>query len=373
MAARQGHAQNNAYSIVQPVPEPGRPVLDACLTNQQAWLVSSETQDATQGEVHIVKKVNPRQAYRIFPSLERINLNHHAPGWGYLCFGVTLPRLAECVYQMPNREKYERVAIKCLNKRVVEAALRAGSREDPYNEIYRMQTMGDNVHVLGCIEALQDETYIYIIMPYCENYSLLRLIPGGEGLPEAQARYYFQQILENLKYLRDHRICHRDVSPDNCMVYRGRVVFSDLARSFQLPPEASHVYGTNAHGKPPYQPPEVFLGLSYNAYGCDLWAAVVTFFNLLTGQMLYDVPFHTDIKFRYFILARGIARTPLNELINEILMELDETKRLPLTNITSKCLELSPEVLEVFDHVLKMAPNERWGLDDVASSSFMTI
>ena len=373
MATQQGHPQDNAYRIVQPLPEPERPLLESCLTNQQAWLVSSDSHDPTQGTIHIVKEINPRQAYRIFPSLERINLNHHAPGWGYLCFAVILPRRPDGLYQMPNRDKCERVAIKCLNKQVVEAALKAGSKEDPYKEIYRMQTMGDNVHVLGCIEALQDETNIYIIMPYCEEYSLLRLIPGGEGLPEAQARHYFKQILENLQYLREHRICHRDVSPDNCMVYRGRVVLNDLARSFELPPEASHVYGTDTHGKPPYQPPEVFVGLPYNAYGCDLWAAVVTFFNLLTGQILYYLPYHTDLKFRYFILARGIARTPMNELINEILMELDESKRLPLTSITSKCLELSPEVLEVFDHVLIMAPNERWGLDDVASSSFMTI
>jgi len=60
-------------------------------------------------------------------------------------------------------EKPEHVAIKCLNINVVEIALRERSYEDPYRGIHRMQTIGDNIHVLGCIEELRDEENMYIV------------------------------------------------------------------------------------------------------------------------------------------------------------------------------------------------------------------
>ena len=240
-----------------------------------------------------------------------------------------------------------------------------------------MRAIGDNVHVLGCIEALQDETNLYIIMPYCKQGSLCRLIANRQGLPEDQARLMFRQILENLRYLRYHRICHRDLSPDNCLVYQGRIVFNDLARSFLLPPEASHVHhGTGGHGKPPYQPREVFFDHPYNAYVCDLWAAVVIFFNLLTGHVLYYTPI--DRYFEYFIVREGLS-SPWNdsaEMVSRDLIEYEMIQEVvepqpSFVEIKSKCLELSPEALEIFGSVLRMASQERWDLDDVAGSRFM--
>ena len=155
--------KNHAVRIVKPLPEPERPRLDRCLTNQQAWLAPwNSPHRRSLGLVHIVRESNPQQAYLFNPLRRRISLKHHGEGWGRVCFGIVHPRLEEGVYQIPNRDNCEHVAIKCLNKQVVDAALRAGTNENPYKEIYRMQTLGDNVHVLGCIEALQDQTYIYI-------------------------------------------------------------------------------------------------------------------------------------------------------------------------------------------------------------------
>jgi serine/threonine protein kinase len=332
----------------------------------------ADAHDPYEGTVDIVKEVNPTHAYMAIPSLERKSLDHHGPGWGYVSFGVILPRLADGVYQMPRSDNCDRVAIKCLNKRVVELALKAGVKEDPYNEIRRMHTIGDNVHVLGCIEALHDETYLYIIMPYCEEESIASCIPRQQGLPEHQARRAFGQIVENLMYLRHYRICHRDLSPDNCMIYKGRAVFNDLARSFQVPPESSYVYGMGAHGKPAFLAPEVFVpNAVFNAFGCDLWAAVLTLFYLLTGEILYLIPQPTDLCFCYFVLARGISRTPSNEMFTEILQDLEGAKRMSFWRVASKCLQLSPEALEVLDNVLRMSPQERWDVDAVAASAFM--
>jgi serine/threonine protein kinase len=358
--------------IVHPLDEP-RPVLDYCLTDQEVLVEFPNDPDRRYDIINLVKAINPQQAYIILPWVQKISLDHHGEGWGYICFGIVLPCLEERVYQMRNPDQCERVAIKCLNKEVVEDALRNGSREDPYREVLRMQTIGqDNVHVLGCIEAIQDETNLYIIMPYCEQGSLHKLVAERQGLSEDEARIWFRQILNNLWYLRDHHIFHRDVSMDNCMIYQGRVVFSDLARSFRLPPNALYVHGTNPHGKPAYQPPEVFAGLPYNAYGCDLWAAVITLFHLLTGMNLYHRPMpESDICFQYFILAMGLSRVDWNAWAEEIWINFHETERSYLLPIKERHSAMSLEVREIFECVLRMDPQDRWDIDAVTASAFM--
>ena len=233
-----------------PLPETDQPKIDPCLTDQQAWLVPHNSPDPVEGVIDIVSRDNPKQAYRILPSREKKTLDHHAPGWGFVVFGMILPRVAEGVYQMPNPETVEYVAIKRLNRGIVDHALAQGKRENPYKEIYRMQKYGDNIHVLGCIEALQDENFLYIVMPYCEQESLVELIPWKQGFREEHARNVFLQVLENIFYLRQHGICHRDLSPDNCMIYKGRVVFTDLAMSFRIPPTSSFITPLGGFGKP---------------------------------------------------------------------------------------------------------------------------
>ncbi len=354
-----------------PLSETEQPRIDSCLIEQHAWLLPHNSTDPQEGVVDIVKLDSPTQAYCIIPSKERKELDHHAPGWGYVAFGIVLTLLTEGVYQMPHPDDVEYVAIKCLDKRVVDESLAQGKQENPYKEIYRMQALGDNHHVLGCIEALQDENNLYIVMPYCEHESLVEWIPWKQGFPEEQARTFFRQILENIIYLRQQGVCHRDLSPDNCMVYKGRVVFTDMAMSFRIPPSTAFMTPLGGFGKPAYLPPEVFHNLPFDAYACDLWASVVILFNLLTGEILYRQPSPSDIGFRYFVLARGISQTPVNERTIEVLMDLEGVEQMALWKIASRCLEFSPEVLEIFDNVFRVAMQERWTTEQIVASAFL--
>jgi serine/threonine protein kinase len=366
---------DTAYRIQpqDPLPETDPPRIDHCLTKQEVLVVpyNTSTTEACKRTVDVVKSQNPQQAYVTIPSKEKKSLNHHAPGWGHVFFGVCLPIIAPGVFQEPPPESVEYVAIKRLCKAVVDKSLSQGKRENPYKEIQRMQALGDNLHVLGCKEALQDDKYLYIVMPYCEQESLVECIPWKQGLAEDQARKLFGQILENIVYLRAHGICHRDLSPDNCMIYKGRIVFTDLAMSFRIPRTTTLTSPMGGFGKPAYLPPEVFFNLPFDAHACDLWSAAVTLFNLLTGEILYRMPHPGDIMFRYFILARAISRTPVNERTVEVLMELEDAEQTSLWSVASKCMSLSHEVLDLLEGVLRMSMQDRWTSDDVANCPWM--
>ena len=75
--------------------------------------------------------------------------------------------------------------------------------EDPIKEVAAMQLIGSsNPHVLGPIEVLQDNEYLFTVMPYCSGGDLFGHVvqyaeeSGGEiGMSEPMARYWFRQIL----------------------------------------------------------------------------------------------------------------------------------------------------------------------------------
>mmetsp|Transcript_11828 Transcript_11828/g.21867 ORF Transcript_11828/g.21867 Transcript_11828/m.21867 type:complete len:383 (+) Transcript_11828:167-1315(+) len=370
---------DTAYRInpQPPLEEVDIPKIERCVTKPQDVVVlppddvddmSFDPQDSTRLPcVEVMKAENATQAYMKIQKQSK-SLGHHAPNWGCVYFGIVLPRVGDGVFQCPKPEDAQHVAIKRLTKIVVDTAIRQGKRENPYNEIRRMQRFGDNRHVLGLVEALEDDQYLYIIMPYCEQGSLVERIPWRKGVQEDAARSIFLNILENMIYLHERGICHRDLSPDNCMVLNGRVVFNDLAMSFRIP-NSGHVLGMGGFGKPAYLPPEVCVNLPFDAKGCDLWSAAVILFNLVTGEVGWTEPFPGNLLFRYFLLAGGLSRSPANERTVEILM--DEPAESPLKNLVRKCLSLSPEVLDLIEGMLKISADERWNIDQVLRSSWI--
>jgi hypothetical protein len=95
------------------------------------------------------------------------------------------------------------VAIKMVEWARVHRA-RGRLLEDPIKEIAAMQLLGArHPHVLGSSEVLQDDEYLFSVMPYCSGGDLFGVVvkyaedSGGDGgMSEPIARYWFRQILQ---------------------------------------------------------------------------------------------------------------------------------------------------------------------------------
>mmetsp|Transcript_110523 Transcript_110523/g.226099 ORF Transcript_110523/g.226099 Transcript_110523/m.226099 type:complete len:393 (-) Transcript_110523:49-1227(-) len=379
-----------------PSPEQIIPEIHEATYNPQIWIVPSLRPQVglnvsqfrnnrvspapVYRQVFLCRRVNPCQAYQIIqpPAFQPVELSHGGPTWGYLFMGVVIPRRTEdLIYEEPTEEEAQRVAIKRLNISIVSGELQNGSRENPYKEIFRMQTIGDHHHICSIIEALQDENYLYIITPWCDGGSLsdnIPLAPNDQYSIEEQARIIFQQILEGLDYLhREHRICHRDIKPSNFLVSgSGRVLIGDLAMSFVMP-EGGIVKHIGRFGTPPFMVPEIAMGRSFDGAKCDFWAAVVTLYSLVTGlPYLYRFPQPDDILFRYTIMARGLSRDRHNELVREIIEELNNVDDIYAFNTAMQRIQNLPyDLLELFENALSLIPEQRWGVEEASRCRWM--
>jgi serine/threonine protein kinase len=237
-----------------------------------------------------------------------------------------------------------------------------------------MQSLGDNLHVLHCAEAVEDDSFVYVITPYCEH-SLADLIPWQEPGAESEenARTIFSQILEILRYLRSHGVCHRNISFHSFMVYQGRVVLADLGASFRVPATKLTKPPTKRFGNAIFQAPEIFQNLPFDPHACDVWSSVVVLFHLLTGRSLYHIPYPDDTFFRYFCLAQGFSRRDGNRLAAQVMEELEGTmEEAPLRVFAIACEALSRDLLDLLAGVLQVDLKLRWTLDEIEMCTWMT-
>ena len=351
------------------------PTIDVGISRPEVWIIPHGSTERQRRIVEVVRSQEAMQAYMIVETAERISLHHHG-GWGYLYRGVLLPRVEEGVFQEPDPTKATYVAIKKLRRAAMNRALAGGSRENPLREIYRMQSIGDNFHVLGCIEVLQDYKYLYIISPFCA--CLEDRMNTGQML-EIEARVIFGQVLQSLAYIHhDHGICHGDISPGNALLHNnGRVVLNDLAMSFRMPPAPAEGLCNpmeRLFGKPGYWAPEILFRIPFSPQACDLWAAVVTLFNLVTGEVMYKIPHPSDNLFKYFVMAQGVSRNS-TELCREAMkdMVVNPSQKIAAMRIARKVRSLSPSVKLLFEKSLSMDPNDRWKLEDIRNCEWMML
>ena len=379
-----------------PLPEQILPEIQEAMFNPQIWMVPAQPQHLAgrrsrlQGnhassppvyrQVFLCRRNEAVQAYQIIqpPAFQPVELSHGGPTWGYLFMGVIIPRReGDLMYVEPTEEEAQRVAIKRLDLNVVTQELQNGSRENPFKEIFRMQTIGDHHHVCSIIEALQDQTHLYIITPWCDGGCLsdnIPLTPNAQYSVEEQARILFQQILEDLFYLhRSHGICHRDIKPANLLVSAsGRVLIGDLAMSFVMP-KGGIVKDIGQFGTPPFMVPEIAMCRSFDGAKCDYWAAVITLYCCVTGlPYLYRFPRPDDILFRYCILARGLSRDRHNELVKEIVEGLDNAEDIYTINtVMQHILNIPYDLLELFENSLALIPEQRWGSEEASKCRWM--
>lgn len=239
--------------------------------------------------------------------------------------------------------------------------------EDPIKEIAALNLIGtSSPHVVGSIEVIQDDKFLYTIMPYCNGGDLYshvinKVASSDEGrISEAKARGYFLDILEGLYHMQKKGVVHRDLSLENILIHDGRCVIVDLGMAIRVPfvdPDNEHVLadasaGTTRRliqaqgqgGRWTYMAPEIVSSEDYfDGYAIDLWAASVILFILLVGRSPFEMAVETDPYFSTFS-SGGLKETlshwdvPISDEACDLLQGMmwsDPSDRLNLAQVAS--------------------------------------
>jgi serine/threonine protein kinase len=263
------------------------------------------------------------------------------------------------------------VAIKvCYAQRM--SRYRNRHAENPLTEVSAMQVIGkDHPNVAGCLEVLFDGANLNVVLPYYGGGDLFeqltdpqhRVSQRDPGIPEAQARFWFRQLINGVAHLQSKGVSHRDISPENVMLDGSTLVIIDMGMCIQIP--YSHTNGTTettdrangtdrrlikpqgACGKNPYMSPEIFLNKDpFDGHAVDIWTLGTILFCMLTGNTSYQIPHPTDAQFYW--MTEGLPNL------------LDQWG-----------VVLSPEGQDLLKRILTVDPRERLTLEEIQNHPWM--
>jgi eukaryotic-like serine/threonine-protein kinase len=144
-------------------------------------------------------------------------------------------------------------------------------------------------HIVGVIDAGEDEGRPYIVFEYVEGETLKERIRRMGRLPVDEAIAYAIEIARALGSAHSRHIVHRDVKPQNVLIdAEGSAKVTDFGIARTLD-QAGLTADGRVLGTTDYVSPEQALGHDVNGQS-DIYSLGVVLFEMLTG----DVPFHGE-------------------------------------------------------------------------------
>src|SRR5919107_899299 len=144
-------------------------------------------------------------------------------------------------------------------------------------------------HIVGVIDAGEDEHRPYIVFEYIDGETLKQRIRRLGRLPIDEAIAYAIEVARAIGCAHSNHIVHRDIKPQNVLIdAEGSAKVTDfgIARSLQ---EDGLTADGRVLGTTDYVSPEQALGHDVSGQS-DIYSLGVVLFEMLTG----DVPFHGE-------------------------------------------------------------------------------
>ena len=189
------------------------------------------------------------------------------------------------VYKAFDVNLERRVAIKLLHREM--------SADSDQLERFRREARAvaqlSHPHIVGVIDAGEDENRPYIVFEYVEGETLKDRIRRLGRLPVDEALAYAIEIARALGCAHSHEIVHRDVKPQNVLLDpEGLAKVTDFGIARSLRDDGLTADG-RVLGTTDYVSPEQALGHDVDGQS-DIYSLGIVLFEMLTG----DVPFHGE-------------------------------------------------------------------------------
>jgi serine/threonine protein kinase len=191
-------------------------------------------------------------------------------------------------------------------------------------------------HVVGVIDAGEDEGRSYIVFEYVEGETLKERIRRQGRLPISESVAYSIEIARALGAAHARHIVHRDVKPQNVMIDdEGSAKVTDFGIARTLDEDGLTADG-RVLGTTDYVSPEQALGHDVNGQS-DLYALGIVLYEMLTGE----VPFKGD---------------------NQVAVAMKHVRE-ELPDVRALRPEVSAALASVIDGATAKAPEDRYADD----------
>src|SRR5215210_4108193 len=190
------------------------------------------------------------------------------------------------VYRAFDATLERRVAIKLMHRDI------AGDSDqlERFRREARSVAQLSHPHVVGVIDAGEEDGRPYIVFEYVEGETLKDRIRRLSRLPVDEAIAYAIEIARALGAAHARNIVHRDVKPQNVLIdEEGSAKVTDFGIARSLDEEGLTAEG-RVLGTTDYVSPEQALGHDIANGQCDIYSLGIVLFEMLTG----DVPFHGE-------------------------------------------------------------------------------
>ncbi|XP_009780712.1 serine/threonine-protein kinase SAPK7 [Nicotiana tabacum] len=139
-------------------------------------------------------------------------------------------------------------------------------------------------------EVVLTPTHLAIVMEYAAGGELFDRICQAGRFSEAEARYFFQQLICGVHYCHSMQICHRDLKLENTLLDGNpapRLKICDFGYSKS---SVLHSRPKSTVGTPAYIAPEVLSRREYDGKSADVWSCGVTLYVMLVGAYPFEDP-----------------------------------------------------------------------------------
>ena len=147
----------------------------------------------------------------------------------------------------------------------------------------------DNPHIIKLVKTFKDNNFIYFLFEYIDGITLKKYIKIKKEKTIKEIQFFCANILIALDYIHKKKILHRDIRPDNLMIFKNgylKLIDFDLSKILY-----DKDYTKTIIGIPYYLAPEIIMGNGYS-YSADYWS-----FGISIYEIYFDcLPFGKNCK-----------------------------------------------------------------------------
>jgi eukaryotic-like serine/threonine-protein kinase len=236
------------------------------------------------------------------------------------------------VYRALDETLQRQVAIKLMNREVTTDS----DQLERFRREARAVAQLSHPHVVGVIDAGEDDGRPYIVFEHIEGETLKERIRRSGQLPVAESVAYAIEIARALGAAHARHIVHRDVKPQNVLIdEEGSAKVTDFGIARTLDEEGLTADG-RVIGTTDYVSPEQALGQEVTGQS-DLYSLGIVLYEMLTGE----VPFKGDSQV-------AVAMKHVRE---------------DLPDVQRKRREVSASLAAVIDRAAAKRPEDRYADD----------